>query len=162
VFPLVTLGWILVIALFAVGMAGTVVPVLPGVVAIFAAFFVYGWCIGFEPFGFWFWALESSILLAVFVGDYLIGALGVKKFGGSRASIWGSTIGLIVGPFVIPVAGLLAGPFIGAFVGELLSGSDIAKSARVGVGAVIGFFSSVAVKIVLQVIMVAIFLLWVF
>ncbi|MCY7915868.1 DUF456 domain-containing protein, partial [Bacillus haynesii] len=46
--------------------------------------------------------------------------LGIKRFGGSRAAIWGSTIGLLIGPFVIPVAGIILGPFIGALAGEMI------------------------------------------
>ncbi|WJH32242.1 DUF456 family protein [Paenibacillus aurantius] len=154
-------AWILVIALFVIGMIGTVYPILPSVVAVYAAFFVYGFMVSFQPFGFWFWALETSIFAAIFVGDYVISALGVKKFGGSRASVVGSTIGLIVGPFVIPFAGLIIGPFAGAVAGELLAGSDIQKSLKVGVGSLVGFFSSMIVKIILQLIMILLFILWV-
>lgn len=155
-------GWILVIVLFLVGMAGIVYPVLPGVLAIYAAFFVYGFFISFRPFGFWFWAFQTTILIAVFAGDYLINAVGVKKFGGSKASVWGSTIGLIVGPFVIPFVGLVAGPFLGAFAGELLTGAGVKGSAKAGVGALVGFFSGVVVKVILQGLMILLFLIWVF
>lgn len=154
-------GWILVIALFVVGMVGIVYPVLPSVVAIYAAFFVYGIFIGFEPFGFWFWALETAIFAAIFIGDYVIGAMGVKKFGGSRASVWGSTIGLIVGPFVFPFLGLILGAFVGAALGELLTGADLKRAAKVGVGSLVGFFSSAVVKVVLQLVMILLFIIWI-
>jgi uncharacterized protein YqgC (DUF456 family) len=155
------IGWILVIVLFAVGMVGIVYPVLPSVVAIYAAFFIYGLFISFKPFGFWFWLIQTTLLAAIFIGDYLINAFGVKKYGGSRASVIGSTIGLIAGPFVIPFAGLIIGPFVGAFAGEMLTGSNWRKACKVGLGALVGFFSSVAVKTVLQIIMIVLFLIWV-
>ena len=155
------IGWILIVVLFVVGMVGTVYPILPSVVAIYGAFFVYGLFFSFEPFGFWFWAIQTAIFLAIFVGDYVISAFGVKKFGGSRASVVGSTIGLIVGPFVFPFLGLILGPFLGAAAGELLMGSDLKKSFKVGIGSLVGFFSSAIVKIILQVVMIVLFIIWV-
>lgn len=154
-------GWILVIVLFAVGMAGAIFPILPGVLAIYAAFFVYGFFIGFEKFGFWFWLLQTSIVVAVIVADYLVSALGVKKVGGSRASVVGSTIGILVGPFVIPGIGLLLGPFLGAVIGELIAGSQPGQAVKVGIGSLVGFLSSVVVKFILQLIMIVLFIGWV-
>ncbi|MEW9700678.1 DUF456 domain-containing protein [Paenibacillus sp. SI8] len=158
---MVVLGWILVVLLFAVGMLGAVYPVLPGVLAIYGAFFLYGWLIGFEPFGVWFWLIQSLIVLIIIVADYVVSALGVKKFGGSRASVIGSTIGLIIGPFAIPAFGLIIGPFLGAVIAELIIGTPWNKAFSVGLGSVLGFFSSVVVKIVLQLLMIVIFLIWV-
>ncbi|WP_068773913.1 DUF456 domain-containing protein [Paenibacillus sp. FJAT-26967] len=158
---MVILGWSLIILLFVIGMVGAVYPILPGALAIYAAFFVYGFFFSFEPFGFWFWFIQTVIVIAITIGDYLVSALGVKKFGGSKASVWGSTIGLLIGPFVIPAFGLILGPFIGALIGELYHGSSLKQAATVGVGSVLGFFSSVVVKIVLQVLMIIFFIVWI-
>ncbi|ALS26749.1 DUF456 family protein [Paenibacillus cisolokensis] len=155
-------AWIIVVLLFAIGMAGAIYPVLPGALAIYAAFFVYGFMVSFEPFGFWFWAIQTVILAVLFIADYAVSAWGVKKYGGSRASVVGSTIGVLIGPFVIPAFGLLIGPFLGAVIGELIAGSDLNKSAKVGFGSVVGLFSGVVVKIVLQLVMIVAFLIWVF
>lgn len=155
------LGWILVIALFAVGLAGAVYPILPGALAIYLAFFVYGWFFSFESFGPFFWITQTLIVVILFIADYVVGAWGVKKFGGSRASVIGSTIGLIAGPFVIPAFGLLIGPFLGAFIGELIVGSSAGKATKVSIGALIGLFSSTVVKIVLQLAMVILFFIWI-
>ncbi|EGL18458.1 MULTISPECIES: DUF456 family protein [Paenibacillus] len=155
------LGWILIILLFAVGMLGAIFPILPGALAIFGAFFVYGFFFSFEPFGFWFWLIQSAVVIAITIADYLVSAFGVKKFGGSKASVWGSTIGLLAGPFVIPAFGLILGPFIGAVLGELIHGSNLKHSAQVGVGSVLGFFSSVVVKVVLQLLMIILFIIWI-
>ncbi|MBC8078819.1 MAG: DUF456 family protein [Gorillibacterium sp.] len=155
------LGWVFVLLLFTVGMIGIVYPVLPSVVSIYGAFFVYGLFFSFEPFGFWFWAFQTAIFLAIFVGDYVISAFGVKKFGGSRASVIGSTIGLIIGPFVFPFLGLILGPFLGAALGEWTMGSNLKKSLKVGVGSLVGFFSSAIVKIILQALMIILFFTWI-
>lgn len=155
------LGWVLVVALFAIGMAGTVYPVLPGVLAVYAAFFVYGFFFGWEEFGFWFWTIQTLIVLVLFAADYAVSALGVTKFGGSKASVIGSTIGIIIGPFVIPAFGLILGPFLGAVIGELLAGQNLRISLSAGVGAVVGLFSSAVVKIILQLIMIVLFIIWI-
>ncbi|NEW08460.1 DUF456 family protein [Paenibacillus sp. SYP-B3998] len=159
---MVVLGWVLVILLFVVGMIGAVYPVLPGVLAIYGAFFLYGWLVSFEPFGIWFWLIQSIIVLIIIVADYAVSALGVKKFGGSKASVIGSTIGLIIGPFVIPAFGLIIGPFLGAVIGELIIGTEWKKAFSAGIGSVLGFFSSLVVKIVLQLLMIILFFIWVF
>jgi uncharacterized protein YqgC (DUF456 family) len=158
---MVIAAWFIVIALFIVGMVGAVYPVLPGAVAIYFAFFVYGWMVGFESFGFWFWLAQTTIVIILLVADYAVSALGVKRFGGSRASIIGSTIGLILGPFVIPVAGLLIGPFLGAVIGELIIGTEWRQAVRAGIGALVGFFSSAVVKLLLQAVMIILFIIWV-
>jgi len=154
-------GWIVVIALFALGMIGAVMPVLPGALAIYAAFFAYGLFISFEPFGVWFWIIETLILAVLHLADYVVSAWGVKKYGGSKLSVWGSTIGVLLGPFVIPAFGLIIGPFLGAVLGELLSGSPLDKSLKVGWGSLVGLFSSTVAKILLQLVMIAVFVIWV-
>ncbi|WP_085979488.1 DUF456 domain-containing protein [Paenibacillus curdlanolyticus] len=154
------IGWIVVVALFVIGMAGAIYPILPGALAIYAAFFVYGLCISFSPFGFWFWAIQSIIVIVLFVADYAVNAWGVKKFGGSRASVIGSTIGVLIGPFVIPAFGLILGPLIGAVLGELYVGSDWNKSLKVGFGSVVGLFTSTVVKFALQLTMIVLFVIW--
>lgn len=155
------LGWILVIALFAIGLAGAVFPVLPGALAIFLAFFVYGWFFTFSHFGVWFWIIQSLIIVVLFVADYAVGAWGTKKFGGSKLSVILSTIGVIIGPFVIPAFGLIIGPFLGAFIGELITGSSVSKAAKVGFGSVVGMFSSMVMKIILQIAMIVVFFIWI-
>jgi uncharacterized protein YqgC (DUF456 family) len=154
------LAWIIVVVLFIVGMAGAVYPILPGALAIYAAFFVYGFMVSFEPFGWLFWTIQTLIVAVLFLADYAVNAWGVKRYGGSRASVIGSTIGVLVGPFVIPAFGLVIGPFAGAVIGELLTGSDLDRSVKVGWGSLVGLFTSVVVKIALQAVMILLFALW--
>ncbi|MBW5447267.1 DUF456 family protein [Cohnella sp. CFH 77786] len=163
------IGWLLVTALFALGMAGAVFPVLPGALAIYAAFFVYGLFFTFAKFGFWFWTFQTLIVVLLFVADYLVNAWGVKKYGGSKASVVGSTIGILIGPFVIPGFGLIIGPLAGAVIGEMIDGvargvaldrEFFVRSLKVGWGALIGLLSSTVVKIVLQLVMIALFIIW--
>lgn len=154
------LGWTIIAALFALGMAGAVFPILPGALAIYAAFFVYGLFFSFEPFGFWFWTIQTVIVVVLFAADYMVNAWGVKKYGGSRASVVGSTIGILIGPFVIPAFGLIIGPLAGAIIGELIHGSSMDRAIKVGWGALVGLFTSTVVKIIMQAAMIVIFIIW--
>ncbi|MET3208506.1 UNVERIFIED_CONTAM: uncharacterized protein YqgC (DUF456 family) [Paenibacillus sp. PvR008] len=154
-------GWIIIVALFIVGMAGAVYPVLPGALAIYFAFFVYGWFFSFALYDKLFWIIQTLIVITLFVADYAVNAWGVKRFGGSRLSAILSTIGIIIGPFVIPAFGLILGPFIGAVLGELISKAPLDRAIKVGFGSVLGLFTSTVMKVILQFAMIIVFLIWV-
>lgn len=155
-------GWIVVIVLFIVGMAGAVYPVLPGALAIYFAFFVYGWFFSFASYNALFWIIQTLIVVALFIADYAVNAWGVKRFGGSRLSAILSTVGIIIGPFVIPAFGLIMGPFIGAVLGELIGKAPLDRAIKVGFGSVLGLFTSTVMKVILQLAMIIVFLIWVF
>lgn len=108
------LYWLLIAAVFIIAFIGLVYPVIPSVVFIVAGFVLYGFLFSFSPYSYMFWLVEAVFAAVLFAADYVSNLLGVKRFGGSKAAIWGSTIGLLIGPFVIPVAGIILGPFIGA------------------------------------------------
>lgn len=112
------LYWIIIAAMFVIAFAGLVFPIIPSVVFIVAGFLLYGFLFTFEHYSYMFWIVEGIFTAVLFAADYIANLLGVKRFGGSRAAIWGSTVGLLIGPFVIPVAGIILGPFIGALAGK--------------------------------------------
>ncbi|MDQ0244459.1 uncharacterized protein YqgC (DUF456 family) [Bacillus fengqiuensis] len=155
--------WSIIAVLFIVAFVGLVYPIIPSVLFIAAGFLLYGVFFSFEPFGFLFWSVQIVLIIALFAADYLANLVGVKKFGGSKAGIWGSTIGLLVGPFAIPVAGIIIGPFIGAVLAELLfQKKSISEAIRIGFGSLVGFFSGAVTKGFIQVIMIVYFLAVVF
>lgn len=151
-------AWIVILLFFAVGFVGLIYPIIPAVLFIFGGFVVYGLFFEFSDLPWWFWLIESLFVILLFGADALANAFGVKKFGGSKAGLWGSTIGLIIGPFVIPIAGILIGPFLGAILAELIfNKSTIKQSVRSGIGSVVGFITSVFTKGIIQIIMVVLF-----
>lgn len=86
-----------------------------------------------------------------------------QKIWRDQSGVWGSTIGLLVGPFVIPFVGILIGPFIGAFLAEIIvHKKDPITASKIGLGSVIGFISSVITKGIIQLLMIAYFLFVVF
>lgn len=156
---MVWIAWTVTILLFAVAFAGLIYPIIPSVIFILAGFLAYGLIQSFEELTWLFWVIEGLFVILLFAADTIANLVGVKRFGGSKAGMWGSTIGLLVGPFVIPVAGILAGPFIGAVLAELLvTRSGIRQSLKTGIGSLVGFFTSVAVKGTVMILMIAIFL----
>ena len=151
-------AWVIIIALFIVAFIGLVYPIIPSVLFLLGGFIAYGLFYRFSDLPWWFWIIEILFVVLLFLADTISNLIGVKKFGGSRAGMWGSTIGLIVGPFVIPFAGIIAGPFIGAILGELVvTRTSIQQAIKVGVGSVIGFLTSVITKGTIQVIMIILF-----
>ena len=152
------IAWILIVVLFIVAFVGLVYPIIPSVLFLLGGFIVYGLFYSFSDLPWWFWVIELLFVALLFAADTISNLVGVKKFGGSKAGMWGSTIGLLIGPFVIPFAGIIAGPFIGAVIGELIvERSNIQQAIKVGVGSVIGFLTSVVTKGMIQVVMIVLF-----
>ena len=152
--------WALIAILFIVAFVGLVYPIIPSVIFLVAGFLLYGLFFSFEPFHWLFWVIQGLFVILLFVADYIANMIGIKKYGGSKAGIWGSTIGLIFGPFIIPLLGILIGPFIGAIAAELLFNKrNFTESIKIGFGSVIGFISSVVTKTIIQAIMIGYFLM---
>lgn len=152
------LYWSLIILLFIVAFIGLVYPIVPSVLFLLAGFLLYGVFFDFQPFRWYFWLIQGLFIILLFVADYIANMIGIKKYGGSKAGIWGSTIGMIVGPFVIPFLGILIGPFIGAIAAELIFNKrNFKESIKIGFGSVIGFISSVITKTIIQILMIVFF-----
>lgn len=154
-----TLYWVVIALLFVIAFAGLFFPIIPSVLFLFGGFILYGFLFSFEPFNWLFWTIQGLFVILLFGADYVANMVGVKKYGGSKAAIWGSTIGILIGPFVIPVVGILIGPFLGAILAELLvHKKPLKESVQIGFGSVVGFISSVVTKGIIQAIMLIFFL----
>ena len=114
------IGVIVAILFFIVAFAGLIYPIIPSALFMAFGFLLYGFIVTFDGMNWLFWSIQILFIILLFGADMLSNLLGVKKFGGSKAGMWGSTIGLLIGPFVIPVAGILLGPFIGAVIAEFI------------------------------------------
>ncbi|AEI49846.1 DUF456 domain-containing protein [Runella slithyformis] len=143
---------ILAIAGLLVGLAGAVLP-LPGPPLSFAGLL----CLHFSSYAelgqITLYSL-GFITLAVTVLDYYVPIWGVKKFGGTNYGAWGSTIGLVLGFFVIPALGIFLGAFLGALIGELIAGMAFNKALKAAIGSFLGFITGIFVKVVLCLIMI--------
>lgn len=155
-------GWIAAIIMFIIAFIGLFYPIIPSVIFIVGGFLLYGLIDSFDEMSWLFWVIQALFVLLLFGADTLANIVGVKKFGGSKAGMWGSTIGLLIGPFVIPVAGILIGPFLGAFLSELIvTRTGVKQSLKTGIGSIVGFFTSVVAKGAVMLLMIGIFILYV-
>lgn len=156
------IGWILIIISFIIAFIGTFYPIIPSVVFIVLGYVLYGLFFSFAQLNWLFWVIQGLFVILLFSADMATNAFGVKKFGGTKAGIWGSTLGLLFGPFVIPVAGILIGPFLGAVLAELIATRKGFKQAvKSGVGSLIGFLTSSVVKIIILSAMIVVFIVFV-
>ena len=150
--------WLLVVALVLIGLAGAVLPAIPGVPLVFAGLWLGAWIDDYrEVDAWWIWVFGVLTLVAIAV-DLIATALGAKKVGASRQAIAGAVIGTFAGLFVGGPIGVLVGPFVGAVVGEMLARGSLDRAMDVGVATWMGFLFGTLAKIALSLAMVGIFI----
>ncbi|MGE4544656.1 MAG: DUF456 domain-containing protein [Pedobacter sp.] len=149
--------WILAGLLVASGLAGLLLPALPGPPLIFAGLLCAAWAEDFVYVGWRTLTLLGGLALLAVAADFVAGAFGAKHFGASSKAMVGAAIGALIGLFLGPL-GLLLGPFLGAMAGELSARADLQAASRAGVGAVIGLAVGTAAKMALTIAMIGLFL----
>lgn len=143
--------------LMLVGIAGAVLPVLPGVpISWLGLLMIYlAPSIDFE----WgFLTITFIIAALLYLLDYIIPAIGTKKFGGSRYGMIGATIGLFVGMIAPIPFGIIIGPFAGAFVGEMINTKTRHNALRAAFGSFVGFLASTFMKLMATFVYLGLFL----
>ncbi len=148
--------WVVAVVLVVVGMAGVVLPALPGAVLVFAGLVVAAWADGFERVGWGPLALLAVMTVLVYAVEFAASALGAKRLGASRRAVWGAALGAIAGMF-FGLVGIVVGPFVGAVVGEITLHRGLGQAGRAGAGAWIGLVLGGVAKIALVFVMLGIF-----
>jgi hypothetical protein len=148
--------WLLAIALVIIGLAGAVLPALPGVPLVFAGLWLAAWIDDYARVGALTLVILGVLTVLAFAVDLLATALGAKRVGASRQAIAGAAIGTVVGIF-FGLPGLLLGPFIGAVLGELSARGDLDQAAKAGVATWLGLLFGTLAKLALCLAMVGIF-----
>jgi uncharacterized protein YqgC (DUF456 family) len=148
--------------LMLIGIIGSILPILPGILISWLGLLIFYFSPSI-PFDSTFIVITGIVAITLYILDYIIPAMGTKKFGGSRAGMWGTTIGLIVG-IIAPIPfGILIGPFAGAFVGEIVfNKTERPEAFRAAIGSFIGFLSSTFIKFMAALIYLGMFLYKVF
>ena len=148
--------WIASLLLVGVGMAGILLPGLPGTPLVFCGLLLAAWADGFEHVGAGAMiALAVLTVLGVAV-DFVAAGLGAKGAGASREAVIGAAAGTFVGLF-FGIPGIVFGPFVGAVAGEFVARRSLGQSGRAGVATWIGFILGTGVKLVLAFTMVGLF-----
>lgn len=130
------------------GLLGAILPILPGTVLSFVgllcAYFTTTSALSEGQL--WMWGVISVIIIIL---DYILPAYFSKLFGGSKAGIWGATIGVVVGMFTMGPLGIILGPFVGAVAGEMLyQKQTLDKAIVVGAGSLLSFFVGTGIKLI--------------
>lgn len=145
---LVVLGFILMLT----GILGSLLPVLPGPPLSWVGLLLLYLTKAVPMNG---WVLGITFALAIFITviDYVIPAIGTKKFGGTKAGVWGTMLGLVLA-FIVPVFGVLGiiiWPFIGALTGELLNSANRKMALKAALGSFLGFLAGTSMKVLMSV-----------
>jgi uncharacterized protein len=145
--------------LLILGLAGSVVPLLPGTPLIFLGALVYAVATDFTSVGAGRLLILAALAVCAYVVEHAAGALGTKRYGGSRWAMSGAVLGAVVGLFFGPL-GLILGPVVGAIAGELIRTGRLEQSVRSGFGALVGMLAGAVGSFAVAVVMVALFLWW--
>ena len=142
--------------LILVGIAGAVLPALPGVPMVFAGMWLAASVDGYSLIG-----TGTVVLLGILAGiavfvDFVAGILGARRVAASRTALWGAMLGTCAGIY-FGLAGLLLGPFLGALIGEAAAGGTVRRSTEVGVATWIGLLFGTVAKVGLSFTMPGVF-----
>jgi len=150
--------WIAAAALVLTGLAGTLVPAIPGPLVVFCGLLLAAWVEGFQEVGLWTLAVLGVLTVISTLIDVIASGLGTRATGASVRAFWGAALGALVGIF-FGLPGLILGPFAGAVIGELGAERGLHHATRAGYGAWLGLLVGTAVKLTLSFLMVGIFVL---
>jgi uncharacterized protein len=153
----VTLLWGLSVGLILLGLAGTVLPVLPGTLLVWGGIFLGAWIDDFARVSVTTVVVISVLGLLAWGLDYAAGLLGAKKAGASKQALLGAALGTVIGLFM-GLVGVLFMPLVGAALGEYVARKDQARAMKVGVSTWVGIMLGLLAKVVLSFIMVGIFI----
>lgn len=141
----------LAIIFMIVGIAGCLLPVLPGPPLSYLGLVILHFT-RFADISKNLFIILGIVAVVVTIVDYIVPIWGTRKFGGSKYGVRGATVGLIIGLFLGPL-GIIIGPFIGAVVGELIFKDDIKYALKAGFGSLLGFLTGVGLKLAASLLM---------
>lgn len=149
--------------LILAGLAGTILPAIPGLPLMFAGMLLAAWAGNFQVISPWTLLVLLVLTMVSIAVDVFASALGARRVGASGLAMAGAAIGTLVGGIVFSLPGLIIGPFLGAVAGEMLHGKPWHHASKVGAGTWIGLLVGTALKLALAFAMLGIFvfaILW--
>ncbi len=153
------LAAVAVAVLFLAGLVGSVVPWMPGPLLILAGAVLWAIVTDFATLGVGRLAVLAALALVAFLLNFVVGAVGARRYGGSRWGVVGAIVGALVGLFFGPL-GLLLGPVVGAVIGETVHGKTLEGGLRSGFGAIIGLLAGLVADLAISLSMIGLFLWW--
>jgi uncharacterized protein YqgC (DUF456 family) len=154
--PIEAMWWLLAVVLVCVGVAGSVLPALPGVPLVFVGLLVAAWAGDFQQVTWITLVVLGLLTVASFAIDLLATAAGAKRVGATRLAVVGAMLGTFGGLF-LGLPGLILGPFIGALAGELISHGKVEQATRAGFATWMGLIFGTVAKLALVFTMLGVF-----
>jgi len=148
--------WIVAVLLVLIGFIGLFLPVLPGIVFVFAGLLLAAWIDGFALVSETTMVIIGVFALMAWAIDFFASYFTAKKAKASKLALIGTLIGALLG-ILGGVVGLIVGPIIGAAVGEFISRRNSSDATRVGLAAGLGFVLALVMKLVIAIISLCIF-----
>jgi uncharacterized protein YqgC (DUF456 family) len=149
---------LLALLLVVVGIAGSVLPALPGVTLVFLGLLLAAWIGDFQQVGPFPLVVLGLLTLMSFVIDLAATALGAKRVGATKLAVVGAALGTVAGLF-LGLPGLILGPFVGAVAGELMSHGQVQQATRAGIATWVGLLFGTLAKLALVFTMLGLFAL---
>lgn len=136
--------------LVALGLVGSIVPGMPGTPLYLVAMLLARFCADVEMSHLELFVI-FILVAATFAVDFFLPMWTTKKFGGTKAGVYGSIVGLLAGFFLPIPASAIVCMFLGAIIGEVIAGQSNGVAVKSGMGNLIGFIIATTVKFVLGV-----------
>jgi uncharacterized protein YqgC (DUF456 family) len=152
------LWWVLALLLVGVGIAGSVLPALPGVPFVFLGLLLAAWAGDFQQVGPFPLVVLGLLTLLSFGIDLAATAMGAKRVGATKLAVLGAALGTFAGLF-LGLPGLILGPFVGAVAGELVSHGQVQQATRAGIATWVGLLFGTLAKLALVFTMLGLFVL---
>ncbi len=142
-----------------VGILGSFLPVLPGPPISWIGLFLL-YLTKAVPDNWWVLGITLVVALIILALDYIIPAIGTKKFGGTKAGMIGTTIGLLIALFfpILGPLGIIIWPFLGALIGELLNKADKKTATKAAFGSFLGFLTGTFLKFMVAIVYLGLFI----
>lgn len=150
--------WLLAAVLVLVGLAGTLLPALPGVPFVFGGLLVAAWLGDFQRIGWPTLTLLAVLTALAILTDLLASLLGARKVGASKLALLGAALGGIAGIF-FGLVGIFIFPFVGAVIGEFIARREMGQAAKVGFATWLGLLFGALAKLALALTMIGVFVI---
>lgn len=149
---------IVTLIIFIIGVAGIVLPVIPGLPIVWAGVLFYGIVTDFAEITPTIVIITGVLAAAGVLLEFVANALGAKIYGASWWGVTGAILGGLVGLILLNIPGIFIGSFAGAFIGEYLKNKKIHSAAKAGVGTIIGIIFGTVTKVIILFFMLGIFI----
>lgn len=152
--------WLLIVLLFILSFVGLLMPIIPSSLVLWAGFLVYHFFIDSTELTLSFYLMMIFLTLILLISDLVTNKHFVNQFGGSKQGEYAGMLGLLIGAFILPPFGIIIVPFVLVFIVELTLEKTLKEAFYASIGSLIAFLSSLAIKVILQLLMIVIFFLY--